>query len=61
MKTISKSLTDIFNFMWNTTERIKRNTVIGEISEGGIGLIDLESNLRSLKAAWVSRLLKTKH
>ena len=27
----------IFNFIWNTTERIKRNTVIGEISEGGIG------------------------
>ena len=51
----------IFNFIWNTTERIKRNTVIGEISEGGIGLIDLESKLRSLKAAWVSRLLKTKH
>ena len=32
-----------------------------EISEGGIGLIDLKSKLRSLKAAWMSRLLKTKH
>ena len=48
----------IFNFIWNTTERIKRKIVIGGISEGGIGLIDLKSKLRSLKSAWVSRLLK---
>ena len=31
-----------------------------EISEGGICFIDLDSKLRSLKAAWVSRPLKTK-
>ena len=33
----------------NTT---KRNTVIREISEGGIGFIYLESKLRSLKTDW---------
>ena len=35
----------IINFIWNTTERIKRNTVIEEIGEGGIGLIYLKSKL----------------
>ena len=36
----------IFNFIWNTPERIKRNTVNGEISEGGKGLKVLESELK---------------
>ena len=48
----------IFNFLWNNHDRIKRNTVIGDIKDGGIGLIDIESKL---KAAWVPRLLETKH
>ena len=39
------------------TERIKRNTIIGRIEEGGIGLVDIETKLKALKAAWVSRIL----
>ena len=27
----------IFNFIWNKTERIKRNTEIGKSSDGGAG------------------------
>lgn len=32
----------IFNFIWNKHDRIKRNTLIGKIEEGGIGVIDIE-------------------
>lgn len=35
--------------------------MIGDIKDVGIGLIDIESKLKSLKAAWVPRLLETKH
>ena len=45
------------NFVWEKTERIKRNTIIGRIEEGGIGLVDIETKLKALKAAWVSRIL----
>lgn len=49
----------IFNFMWNKTDRIKRNTIIGEVYEGGIGLVDIESKFTALKAMWIPRLLST--
>lgn len=51
----------IFNFMWNKTDRIKRNTIIGEVYEGGIGLVDIESKFTALKAMWIPRLLSTEH
>ena len=47
--------------MWNKTERIKRNTLIGNIADGGIGVIDIETKIMSLKAIWVSKLLKSKN
>ena len=50
----------IYNFIWNKTERIKRNVLIGTISNGGLSIVDIESKLKALKAAWVPRLLKTK-
>ena len=47
----------ICNFVWEKTERIKRNTIIGRIEEGGIGLVDIETKLKALKAAWVSIIM----
>lgn len=51
----------IFNFIYNNRDKIKRNTVIWGIKEGGIGLIDIELKSKALRAAWVPRLLETKH
>ena len=57
LKLINKS---IFNFIWNTKDRIKRNTLIGPIIKGGIGLVDIDTKIRSLKSSWIVKLLKTK-
>ena len=57
---INKVKSDIFNFIWNKTDRIKRNTLIGDVKSGGIGVIDIETKLKSLKAIWVSKLFKNK-
>ena len=57
---INKVKSDIFNFIWNKTDRIKRNTLIGDVKSGGIGVIDIETKLKSLKAVWVSKLFKDK-
>ena len=47
------------NFVWQKNERIKRNTIIGKIEMGGIGLVDIETKLKALKAAWVTRILNS--
>ena len=47
----------IFNFIWNKTDRIKRNSLIAPIVEGGIDIVDIETKLKALKASWVNRLI----
>lgn len=47
----------IFNFLWKKKDRIKRNTLIGDIEEGGIGIVDIESKFLAAKASWISRIL----
>ena len=48
----------MFNFIWNKTDRIKRNTIIGKISYGCIGIVDFELKLRAIKASWICRICK---
>lgn len=50
----------IFNFIWNKTEIIKRNALIGNVKSGDLGITDVESKLKSLKATWLPRILKSK-
>ena len=46
----------IFNFIWNKTDRIKRNTIIGKIRDGGVGIVDFELQLKAIKASWICRI-----
>lgn len=56
---IIKELTKCFyGFLWNKIDRIKRNTLIAEYKDGGIRMVDVESTVKALKAAWIPRLLK---
>lgn len=41
----------IFNFIWDKSERIRRNTLIGDITDGGLSILDIESKFKALKAA----------
>mgnify|MGYP000527767340 FL=1 len=47
----------IYNFIWKKRDRIKRNTLIGKIEQGGIGVINIESKFHAAKASWISRIL----
>ena len=47
----------IYNFIWNSRDRIKRNVLINSIEKGGIGIVDVESKLKALKASWVKRII----
>ncbi len=46
----------IFNFLWDSNERIKRKTLIGKKTKGGIGMIDIFCKDKALKAGWIRRL-----
>ena len=42
--------------MWDKTERIKRNTLRGDITKGGLNIVDVDCKLKALRAAWIPRL-----
>jgi hypothetical protein len=44
-------------FLWKEKDKIKRATLIGKISEGEIGIIDIESKFKAIKASCVNNLL----
>ncbi len=46
----------IYNFIWKRKDRIKRNVLIGYQEKGGINMVDVESKIKAVKAAWVSRI-----
>ena len=48
----------LFNFIWQKNERIKRNTIIGKIKMGGIGLVDIETKLKSIKSSMGHKNIK---
>ncbi len=50
----------IFKFVWNEkTDRIKREVLKQHKLQGGIGVPDIILKDKSLKLAWINRLLKT--
>ena len=57
---IKKINTLLFKFLWGSTDKIKRNVLINEIENGGLNMIDIESQFNAIKAAWVPRILKCK-
>ena len=45
-----------FNFIWDgKIEKNKRNTLIGDVQEGGLKMIHLQSFITYLKVCWVKR------
>lgn len=46
-----------YGFIWNKRDRIKRNTLIGPITSGGINMLDFDSHIKALHAAWIPRLI----
>ena len=54
---IKKIKSSIFNFIWDKRDRIKRDTIIGNVEDGGIGLVDVELKLKAIKASWTKRLV----
>ena len=54
---IKRINTAIYGFIWQKRDRFKRNTLIGKIEKGGIGIVDVETKFKALKAAWIPRIM----
>jgi hypothetical protein len=47
----------LFNFLWDgKPSKIKKSTIIGNIEDGGLKMPHVESIIKSLKLAWLSKL-----
>ena len=50
----------MFEFLWNKNpDKIKRKTIVQNIENGGLKMIDTNKFLKSLKSNWIKRLLDT--
>ena len=48
----------IFSFLWNSKrEKVKRVVIFNPISQGGLGMIDLDSRIKSLKLSLLPKIL----
>ena len=47
-----------YDFTWNKIDRIKRKTLILNFHEGGLNMVDLQSKIQALQAAWIPRIIK---
>ena len=45
----------IYRFLWGRRDKIKRTTTIGNIEQGGLGMVDIESYFHAIKASWIKR------
>ena len=57
-KEVVKELNQLlFKFLWKGTDKVTRASVINVYEEGGLKMIDMDCMIKSLRLAWLKRLL----
>ena len=52
--------TIFYNFLWNGKgDKVKRNVIMNDCSQGGLKMIDILSFTKTLKATWIKKYLDT--
>jgi len=48
----------MFVFLWkNKKDKLKRTSMYQDLSAGGLRMVDIELTIKSLRLAWIKRLL----
>ena len=47
----------IHHFIWKGPDRVSRNSLIGNIQEGGLGMIDIFALYKAFKISWIKRYI----
>lgn len=58
VKTIQSML---FKFLWNGNDKVKRISTYNDFNKGGLRMPNVEAIIKSLRLAWLKRLLNTKN
>lgn len=56
METIKRMKRMIFQFLWKGPDKVMRNSVINSIYNGGLNLIDIETQIKALRLSWIPRI-----
>ena len=51
--------TIIYKFLWKGPDKITRKAAINSFDNGGLNLTDLETSIKSLRLAWISKILNS--
>ena len=58
---ISLIQTIIYKFLWKGPDKIARRATINSSDYGGLNITDLETSIKSLRLAWISKFLILNH
>ena len=47
----------IFKFSWRGPDKVTRSSVIHSVENGGLNLMDIETQIKVLRLAWIPRIL----
>ena len=47
----------MFRFLWKNKDKIIRTSMYQDLSTGGLRMVDIELTIKSLRLAWIKRLL----
>ena len=59
MEIIKRMERMIFKFLWRGPDKVMRNTVINSVENGGLNLMDIETQIKALRLAWIPRILES--
>ena len=48
--------TTIYKFLWKGPDKIARKAAVNSLDNGGLNLTDLETSIKSLRLAWISKI-----
>jgi len=59
METIKRMERMIFKFLWKGPDKVTRNSFINSIKNGELNLIDIETQIKTLRLSWIPRILES--
>ena len=57
MEIIKRMERMIFKFLWRGPDKVTRTSVINSVENGGLNLMDIETQIKALRLAWIPRIL----
>ena len=57
METIKRMERMIFKLLWKGPDKVTRNSFVNSIKNGGLNLIDIETQVKALTLSWIPHIL----